>query len=158
MMQDDYSVIPDNAVEYKSKFLDGRRTVHVREYSMQPAENVRLIDTMCTVEPPFQGLCSLCGKRNHDFEHCRLRAQGKGPNGEAMVNLANFVWFPDQVLEEQLAFARKDGFLKGVTEAEMNWVRRTISDLKEQRKLTMKEKFTRPRSQGVYGPASSSSS
>ena len=35
------------------------------------------------------------------------------------INLANFVWFPNQVLEEQFAFARKDGFLKGVTEAEM---------------------------------------
>jgi flagellar biosynthesis regulator FlaF len=40
---------------------------------------------------------------------------------------------PDQVLEEQLAFARKDGFLKGVTEAEMKWVRRKIADLKEER-------------------------
>ena len=156
MMQDDYAILPDNVVEFKSKFSEGR-TVHVREYSMQ-AEGLRLIDTLCTVEPPFQGLCSLCGKRNHDFEHCRLRAQGKGPNGEAMVNLANFVWFPDQVLEEQLAFARKDGFLKGVTEAEMKWVRRKIADLKEERKLTMKERFQpRPRSPGVYGPASSPS-
>ena len=71
MMQDDYAILPDNAVEFKSKFSEGR-TVHVREYSIQPAEGLRLIDTMCTVEPPFQGVCSLCGKRNHDFEHCRL--------------------------------------------------------------------------------------
>ena len=58
----------------------------------------------------------------------------------------------------ELAFARKDGFLKGVTEAEIKWVRRTIADLKEERKLTMKERFQpRPRSPGVYGPASSPS-
>ena len=62
------------------------------------------------------------------------------------------------MLEEQLTFARKDGFLKGVTEAEMKWVRRKIADLKEERKLTMKERFQpRPRSPGVYGPASSPS-
>lgn len=76
------------------------------------------------------------------------------------MNLANLVWFPDPVLDEQLGYARKDGFLKGATEAEMKWVRKTIEDLKGQRKLLMKEnsdRYQRPRSPGIYGPASSSS-
>ena len=69
-----------------------------------------LIDSKCTVEPPYKGRCSLCGRNNHDSDHCRLSAQGKGPNGEPLVNLANLVWFSDFVLDEQLGYARKDRF------------------------------------------------
>ena len=163
MNQDDYGVLPSHSAEFPSK-LDGKKTIHVRMFQLSQFAakegECHLIDSKCTVEPPYQGKCSLCGRNNHDSDHCRLRAQGKGPNGEPLVNLANLVWFPDPVLDEQLGYARKDGFLKGATEAEMKWVRKTIEDLKGQRKLLMKEnsdRYQRPRSPGIYGPASSSS-
>jgi len=106
----------------------------------------------------------MCGMMRHDISHCRLRGYNVGPDGDPIVNLANYTYFTDEKLEEMIGHARRDGFLKNATEEEMKWVRRKIADLKEEKKLLYKQnaaRFSRPNSPyrpaeaGIYGPTPS---
>lgn len=156
-----YDVLPDHAAILPSAHLDGQPTIHVRLYQVgsEHGNEKQLIDTRCTIEPPYKGKCGLCGKNGHDMEHCRWRGHVTGKNGEHMVNLVCLSWYSDQVLEDHLAIARKDGFLKSATEAEMQWVRKTVSDLREEKKLLLKQnasKYQRSSSPSIYGPAPAS--
>jgi len=163
MHQMDHSILPINCALLSSSELHGTPTIHVRMFQIlsEVEGEKRLIDTKCTIEnTPFQGTCNLCGYPRHDANHCRFRGYNTGPNGEQLLNLATYVYFDDVKLEEALNYAKKDGFLKSATEEEIKWVRTKISELREHKKMLYRQnvnRFQRPNSPGIYGPASSSS-
>jgi hypothetical protein len=133
----DYSKLPEGAAILPSRELEGAMTIHinmVKSTGDGPGE-VRMLDTKCSVEPRFAGMCSLCGKKGHDQGHCRIRGYNSGPNGEVMANLAAWSYFDDVKLNEEMGYAIENGFLRGTTEAERNWVKQTVARLRSERFL-----------------------
>jgi len=142
MNQDDYSVLPDNAMLLPSVHREGKDTIHVQVFQLSTdvVSEHRLIDTKCSVEPKYVGqACTLCGESYHNATHCRWRGYVTGPNGEPKVSLVNLTYFSDDRLDDKLALAVKGGFLRGTTEDEIQWVKRTIADLRETKRMLFKQ-------------------
>jgi hypothetical protein len=57
-----------------------------------------------------------------------------------MANLATWSYFPDEKLEEEMAPAILNGFLKNTTLAEQQWVRQTVARLRSERHLLYQNK------------------
>ena len=133
----DYSKLPEGAAILPSRELEGALTIHINMVkSLGDAQGeVRMLDTKCTIEPRFSGICTLCGRKGHDQGHCRMRGYNSGPNGEVMANLAAWSYFDDVKLNEEMIHAIEHGFLQGTTEAERNWVRQTVARLRSERFL-----------------------
>jgi hypothetical protein len=133
----DYSKLPAGTAVLPSREIEGAMTIHVNMIQAAgdgPGE-VRMLDTKCSVEPRYSGMCAMCGKNGHDQAHCRIRGYNTGPNGEALVNLAAWSYFPDDKVEEEMRHAIERGFLKDTTEAEQQWVRQTVKRLQSERFL-----------------------
>ena len=159
----DYSRLPEGAVILPSRELEGSPTIHIHmvKATGEGLGEVRMLDTKCSVEPRWQGICTLCGKKGHDQGHCRIRGYNIGPNGEVMANLAAWSYFADDKLAEEMGYAIENGFLKNTTLAEQNWVKQTVARLRSERFLLYQSKaqgfggarqqYSQSRSPSPYG-------
>jgi len=109
-----------------------------------------LLDTKCCVdENQYPGKCTLCGIPRHDKNHCRCKSYVD----ENKINLACYTYIPEEKLDQQLAFAINDGFLRGATPDEIAWVKKRIAELRQARYLLYQSKnnnFNPRRSQSPY--------
>jgi hypothetical protein len=139
--------------------------IHDLDAKIDPT-TITTVDTKFTVDKiPYTGNCSLCGERRHDDKHCRMKSY----EDETKINLANYSYFTDNVLNDKIRMACEYGFLRGATPEEMKWVLDKIRELRNTRLMlyaTMPQQpqgtaypqrsSTPPRSYGYNRPSSPS--
>ena len=139
--------------------------IHDLDAKIDPT-TITTVDTKFTVDKiPYTGNCSLCGERRHDDKHCRMKSY----EDETKINLANYSYFTDNVLNDKIRMACEYGFLRGATSDEMKWVLDKIRELRNTRLMlyaTMPQQpqgtaypqrsSTPPRSYGYNRPSSPS--